>query len=169
MSEAPKLLSGLFGFLRRFRSLGSGDLGLRLDLALDFSGAAFEFADVVEFCAANFTDLENVDLRDLRGREEEDPLDTYTVGHFTNVERSRSAAAAHSDAKTFVGLSTLFVAFFNADVNLHGVTGREVRKLRGLGAFFDEGDFIAETFLAFEETFRSLFTLNDDFRHVSTF
>lgn len=164
-----RLLRGLFGFLSGFGGSGSGHLGLGLDLALDLRGAAFECTDVVEFRAANFTDLENVDLRDLRRREKENSLDAYAVGHLADVEGAGSAATADGDAEAFVSLGSFFLAFFNPDVDFQGITGGELRKLRPLGAFFDEGNLVRETFLAFEETFRGPFTLDDDFRHGECF
>lgn len=75
---------------------------------------AGEFAQVVEFCATNFTvfvDSYAVDKRRLQG---EDTLNTDVIGHFANCKTLFVAVARDADDNTLVHLDTLFVALFNA-------------------------------------------------------
>ena len=64
--------------------------GRRLDefLLLDAGLLTGEVAEVEDACAANLTELVDLDLVDERGLEGENPFDSDTAGNFADRERA---------------------------------------------------------------------------------
>ena len=114
VKRVPKLLGGG----------GFGAFGL-----LDAGGLALAFAEVIQFGAADAAGAEDLDGADHRRVNREDAFDADSEADAADGERfaGKFAAAAHDDA--FERLNALFIAFafFEADVDFHGVARTEVR------------------------------------------
>ena len=84
-----------------------------------------EFAQVVEFGAANLTDLVDLDAVDERGVEGEDTFYAYGAGHLAHGEAAVVAVSCDFDDHAAIELRALFVAFLDAIGYRHGVTALE--------------------------------------------
>src|SRR5215468_3360304 len=117
---APRPLGGFLGLL-----------GDQLALGLDVLGAAARLAaqvtQVVELGAAHHALAHHLDLPDRRAVEREDALDALAEADLAHRERGVHASILAGDAKAFVDLDALAVAFLHLDVHAQRVAGFETR------------------------------------------
>lgn len=148
-----------------FSSLRSSRCSLGLDFALNARSFTFEATEVVELGATDAALLNHFELGDFRRRFEENTLDAHAVGVLANREGAAAAAVGLRDHDAFEGLNTLFLAFFDADVDANGVARAVFRKVRAESGFLDRSNFSSEAAQRHLNAFRGFFRMNSFFSH----
>ena len=100
-----------------------------LKLLLDLGALADSVAKVVELCASDFTDSDDLDLIDVRGMYREGLLDADAVGYASDSEGFGDAAAVLSDDSALENLNTLAGSFLDLIVNADGVADIDYRDI----------------------------------------
>ena len=144
--EFAELLAGGFGGLgggghRGAEGLAGLGFALGAEFFADAGGASAEFAEVVEFGAADIAVADDFDLLHHGGAGLEGSLHRLAGGGAADDEGFVDAASASGDDDAFKELGAAGGAFGNADADGDGVAGGE----RGEG-FAESGGFLALQF-----------------------
>lgn len=104
---------------------------------LDAGGLTAKVTQVIQFCTANLTAADDVDVIDDGRVQREDTLDADAKADLADCHGLACSAVFACDANALKSLQTLFIAFLNADVNAKRVARLKRRDILFKLCLFD--------------------------------
>src|SRR5579863_3991027 len=104
---------------------------------LEASGFSLESAKIIEFGAADLAGADHVDAVDDSRAQRKDTLHAMAKTDFADCDRLAHARILAREHGAFKYLNTLFLAFFDLDVNLDCIAGTEGSQI-GAALSFDK-------------------------------